>query len=292
MFWFVAWQPGGEAGFDFYSRLVAFSGDAPDQFRVLPWLVLGGIQKVVGLVFSGDVFRISLLVFWTVSAFACFEMSHQFFQKQSDWPVRNVLVFNGLFAILHPVSQLFGWKPDTLFCQAVCWLVVVFAFERGRHKCRLTVFGLVLLAFCRADVALLYGLFLAIYGGFGWPVRLVLVGLPIVVQVVLQRLIFADAHYYMEWFQLPENLKFWRLLIHPFSWLTMAGGLIFQKKIQSFLHKNWLRWRWAFGLMGSYILLLFVVARVNEWRLYWPILPLLMWIYLSEKNENSTDRTI
>lgn len=315
MYWLAVGQSGDNASLVFYQRLTAFSGDAPDQFRLLPWLVLGGIQKVGVSVLSGWPFKFSLLIFWLVSAFGCFEMGWFFLKKPTPGPStegrgamdskrnfplssgegpgvgfpQNILIFNGLFAILHPLTQVFGWKPDTLFCHFFCLAAACFFFEK---RVVAGAISLGLLAFCRADVALFYGLFVAIYGGLNWPVRALVVGFPIVVQLVLQRVVFPDAHYYVNWFQLPENLKCWRLFIHPFTWLIMAAGLIFRKEIQSFFNKNGLRWRWAFWLMAGWIVLVFVVARVNEWRLFWPFLPLLMWIQLSGKNENSARRTI
>jgi hypothetical protein len=267
---------------NFNGRVALLHGSAPDQYRILPFLGIRAIYETLRTFFPQVSFNAAMQVFNAASAFFLFEITHRVLRENTNWKTRNLLIFNGLFAIGHAYTQVLYWKPDTLFGLFFCVLAIYFFLNKNRTG---SIFTIIALAFCRADVALFYGVFYSFYVEkdsrfWGNCTRILTICLPILIQFYIQKHLFPKAAYFCDVFQFYENLRIYHLLIIPFSYLLVCIFMLFGKQILQFFRENWKQWRIAFLMMFGYFCLIFTVARISEFRLFLPMLPILLFIFL------------
>ena len=266
----------------FYERIFNFEGDAPDQYRILPLLAIKGLRAIGRLAVPDFAFHHAVLIFNFICAFLLFELSFRILTHLSR---RRRFQVHLLFAILYIYTQYTGWRPDTLGLLLLCQLYVfgVLGMERaGKPNSFLYalfhLFAILLISFSRSDIAAIYALFAACYFLKSNFLRFCIISLPFVVQALLQFYWFADAQYYTKSVMLLDNLKGYYILRNPASWLIAAIVLLYFKSIVELLRNVYARFPVFVGLALLYVLLVFVLGRLNEYRLYLPFLPLIVYI--------------
>lgn len=278
-----------DLGSSFNGRVMLFHGSAPDQYRILPFALMRAVYVSMKAAIPGISLNAALQVFNIISAFFLFEISYLVLRNNTPWPPRNLLIINGIFAVGHAYTQILYWKPDALFTLAMCMLLVHFFFIKNRLA---ILFSILVLSFCRADLGLLYAVFyiLIVEKNSNFKlnaIKTILIAMPIVTQLFIQKVLFPEAHYFCDVIQIKENLNVFRIFRMPFTWLMICIFMLFGKQIFSFFKNNWHQWRVAIILMIGYFCLIACVARVSEYRLYLPLLPLVLFVYLMTlKNYN------
>lgn len=259
-----------ELAHGFYQKIFEFRGEAPDQYRILPLLGL----KVLNQFFP---FNHAVLAFNFLAGFLCFELIYYLLGPLSRL---KKLGFNVLLAGSYIYLQYTGWRPDTLGLLLLCLLVVLaLKVKAAAPKWVLLYLGVIALAFSRADIALVYAVFLAIYGGNRIWIRLPLILIPPAVQLLLQFYIFPEADYYTKPVMILDNLSLFYLVRNPASWLILALILGFWSRIWEFFRQTYPQFKFLYFLLAFYFLLVFAVGRVNEYRLYMPFIPLFIWVW-------------
>lgn len=266
----------------FYEEIFAYDGYAPDQYRILPLLGLKVLTEQLS-------FNHAVLVFNFLLAFLSFEI---LFLLWTSLEFRKRLLFNLIFAVSYIYLQYTGWRPDTMGLFFICLLNVWVGMkmEDGWGKMLLLMLTISTLAFSRAEIALGYALFLGIYGTKSWPTRILLPVLAIAAQLVLQFFIFPDAKYYTKTVMVYDNLSFYYIVKNPTSWLILALILGFGKRIWEFIRQTYPQFKFLYFGLAGYFLLIFVIGRVNEYRLYLPFLPLFIWAW-EQRRTNDGEKT-
>ncbi len=254
-----------ELGHGFYERILAFSGDAPDQYRILPLLPLR-------LIWSYMPFNHAVLVYNMIFGFGVLELQWQMSRGlQASW--RWALGFG--LAIAYIYLQYTGWRPDTMGLLLLCYAAAWVLRDMRDASLRMVLYGLciVALSFSRAEIALIFALFATFYRK---RIYAIFIPIPILCQLLLQWVIFPKATYYTKTFMLWDNLKLHYLSHHPATYLILATIVVFWRPIKSFIDRTIEKNHYFYLLIVGYVLLVFVIGRVNEYRLYLPFLPLLL----------------
>lgn len=266
-----------EAKNGFYAKIFEFQGDAPDQYRILPLL---GLKMLAGYM----PFNTAVLTFNFWLSFIFFEGIRMLVlqnlrvqrSKQGRWAIGSSIVF----AVGYIFCQYTGWRPDTMGLLVICLGVLLAAGLRKDPATRalLLFIGIIALSFSRADIALVYALFVAIYVFRSWWLRVPLVLIPAGVQALLQFVLFPDARYYSDTIMLKDNLSLFYLLRNPATYLILALVMLYLTDLRDFFRRSLDRFKLFYILVVGYILLVLVVGRLNEYRLYLPILLILIYI--------------
>lgn len=251
----------------FYARIFAFQGDAPDQYRILPLLPL----KVLCLYLP---FNHAVLLYNCFFGWIVLELLWWLSDKRS-LPWRLGLSFG--FSILYVFTQYTGWRPDTLGLMTICLASACVLRDMRDAAIRWLFFacGIVALSFSRAEIALFYALFATFYRNKSYAA---LIPIPILAQVVLQEWIFPNAQYYSKVFMLWDNLRLHYLLHNPATYLIAAAVLAYWRPIRDFVMQTFRRNYYFYLILMGYVLLVALIGRLNEYRLYLPFVPLLLMI--------------
>jgi len=258
-----------EAEHQFYAKIFAGLGDAPDQYRILPLLPLKWLCSQLP-------FNQAVMVYNLGFGFLAFEL---FAWIMGGIRQRKKFTFNILFAGAYIYAQYTGWRPDTM------GLVFLSAFMVSplficKARSQLTLTGalgmsvlMAALAFSRADIAMVFAFYLGIYHAQNWFFRILWVVLPVLVQYLLMIQLYPEASYYSDKVMLLDNLSGYYLLRHPGTYLLLALGCVYFRPIQRFIRQTWDQ-KWFYVLCLAYLGLVLVVGRVNEYRLYLPFVPI------------------
>lgn len=271
-----------EAIHHFYARIFAFQGDAPDQYRILPLLPL----KVLCTALP---FNSAVLIYNTVAAFLVFELLWLLMRGISD---SRKYATNLILSATYIYFQYTGWRPDTLGLLLICTLTVL-AADRIRDpllRDGSLLLGTLAIAFSRADIALAFAAYFALYKVRSLPIRLLLPGLPVFIQLVLQTWVFPDAQYYTQTIMLWDNLSAYYIIRHPATYLIIALLILYARPLAAYALWIWKRYPGFCFIVLGYLGLILVVGRLNEYRLYLPFLPLLLtfWSERTRLHEKET----
>ena len=194
-----------------------------------------------------------------------------------------------LLAGTYIYCQYTGWRPDTIGLMLVSTFCVWVTqkVENPAAKNGLLLLGITALGFSRADIALIFALYFAIYHLQSWPLRILIVAIPLAAQAALQFVIYPDAEYYTKPFMLLDNLRMYYLLRNPATYLIVAVLIGFWPSISTYLRKTFRKYFYFYVLLVMYLLLVLFIGRINEYRLYLPFVPifLMLWNDLAIKNE-------
>jgi hypothetical protein len=256
-----------EAHDGFYARIFEGRGDAPDQYRILPllplkWLCTQMPFHTAVLIYNGVCALISLELLWLLAGFLA---------------ERSRLALSFGFALLYIFTQYTGWRPDTLAALLPCLLAALVLQRVADDRRAFIGFGalVIALAFCRADIALVYALFGAFYRQKVWVVLAIF---PLLIQYALQTWWFPEAEYYAKTIMLMDNLRLHYLTHNPATYLIVAALVAYARPVQTFLKATIRKYFYFYLLLGGYLVLVLVVGRINEYRLYLPFLPLFLLI--------------
>ncbi len=291
----------------FYGRIFEGTGDAPDQYRILPLIPLKFLCQHLP-------FNHAVLIYNMVLGFLVFEL---FWWTMGTISRNKKFAFNTLFAVAYIYTQYSGWRPDTMgliFLSSLLVSPLLLGIgemnlwkgkpniggdgrENPSHQSENTSFhkvkslGLLILltglAFSRADIAMVYSLWLAIYYTSKMGLVLLWLAIPPIVQFSLQEIIYPNASYYSDKIMLLDNLRGYYLSRHPATYLILALVLAFWRPILRFLRQSW-KQKWFYFLCVAYLGLVLVIGRVNEYRLYLPLVPIFLVIWREYVSQHGT----
>jgi hypothetical protein len=256
-----------ELAHGFYARIFDFQGDAPDQYRILPLLPLKFLCQYWA-------FNHAVLVYNALFGFAVLELLWML-SRGLRLPWRWGMSFG--LGILYIFTQYTGWRPDTMGLLFLCCCAALVLRDLRGHVLQWLLHGLciVALSLSRAEIALVYALFATVHVQRGFAA---FIPVPILLQIAVQQLIFPDAVYYSKTIMLMDNLALHYLLRNPATYLIAATAVAFGRSIVLFVGKTYRRNYYFYFLVIGYFLLVFVIGRLNEYRLYLPFVPLLLLI--------------
>jgi hypothetical protein len=249
----------------FYKRIFEFRGDAPDQYRILPLLPIKWLCLWLP-------FNHAVLIYNVIFGFGVLEIHWRLGRSLAlSW--RLGLSFG--LSILYIFLQYTGWRPDTMGLLLLCGLSALAIKELRDATTRILVYGLciLVLSWSRADIALIYALFGTFYRKTQYAIW---IPIPILSQILMQEAIFPEAQYYSKTIMLADNLKGFYLMQQPATYLFAAAVLIFWRPLRAFWAATIQKNLYFYLLIAGYLVLVLVIGRVNEYRLYLPFLPLLL----------------
>jgi hypothetical protein len=259
----------------FYGRILQFQGDAPDQYRIFPllplkylcaWMPFNTAVLLYNMVFG----MVALELLWRLS---------RGLAENLRWGLGFGLAISYIFL------QYTGWRPDTMGLLVLCMVAALLLRDLRDASLRMLLYGvsIVLISFSRTDIALIYALFGTFYRKRSYAL---FIPIPIIVQIMLQEWIFPNAQYYSKVFMLRDNLSLYYLSRHPGTYLLAATILVFWKPIFAFVKGTFRKNVYFYLLVMGYGLLVLVIGRLNEYRLYLPFLPLLLLIAHGRKSNH------
>jgi|GEM_PF-1918992 hypothetical protein len=257
-----------EAAHSFYAKIFEFQGEAPDQYRILPLLPIKFLTQTLP-------FHSAVLVYNFIFALAWLVLMQRLMRGFTD----NVIWLTSFgFCCLYIYLQYTGWRPDTmgLLVLAATWVDWGYSRRNTWQGNTGLLVGIAALGFSRADFALAAGLFASFYWTQNWMVRIGLVLIPVISQLLIQFVLFPDASYYTQTWMLSDNLSGYYLVRNPATYLFLAYLLLDWERVKKgFI---WLKNRYPaiLWISAGYILLVFGVGRLNEFRIFLPFLPLFM----------------
>lgn len=255
--------------------VINFDGRAPDQYRLLPYALLRAVSELTSLFpFDDYNLRISILVFDTsFLALAALALRRNF-------PAIVTPKFLWLLFLIYPYLMFDGYRPISAFILFVC-VIAVQALPRAQDGNAMTLSialtSILVLSFSRADVALLYAFIFATTLHISLPSKAVLIGLPVATQALLSFVLFPNAEYFSAVLMLSRNLSGTLLLASPLSYFVLALALYYWRDILTFSKILLKDDKWFFFAIIGYAALLLLIAMPNEYRLFLPILPLILW---------------
>lgn len=261
-----------------YALIFDFAGEAPDQYRILPLLALKALCQWTS-------FHTAVLIFNFALGFISLELFVPFLRK---YPVQTRYTFSVLFSAGFIYTLYTGWRPDTLGLLVLCQVTALVGWKMPQGMPRNVVLTLLLaaMAFSRAEIALLTGVFLALHGRRQWVWLVVWCGMAIGVQFLLSRYLFPSATYQTQKVMLADNLRLYYILRNPATWLLAAVCIIWWRGLSTYVRRTYRKFYYFYLIGISYLLLVLVIGRLNELRLYLPFLPLLMMMLNSESTDD------
>jgi hypothetical protein len=138
----------------------------------------------------------------------------------------------------------------------------------------------VLLSLSRADVALLMALLYGLNCGAHFAVKAGVAAIPVLTQLWLSSFAFPESEYPVAVIRLGWNLR--GSMQHLPIALLIAGAVVLWwgplvGKVTDLVRHH----RWSLGLLFGYCLSTWVVAQPNEYRLYIPLVPVVLFLVSS-----------
>lgn len=259
--------------------LIDMVGRAPDQYRVLPYFIIGLLSDLIGIfTHSGgsDLLstRISIVTFD-----AAFLASSLFVLRIYFGPARS-LIFIMTLLILFPFLMYGGYRPISSFILllATALTIILRDHSEGKPGAVASYFLLLgLMCLTRADIALMFA-FLGLTLSIPSWLKALAITLPLVAQYLLSEVVFPEAVYFSPVIMVLDNLSFRFFITSPLTYLWLVLGAIYYSKIVSFLKQCWQQQRLVLLILLGYCGVLFVIARPNEYRLFLPMLPVVLWL--------------
>lgn len=255
--------------------VINLHGRAPDQYRVLPYLLIKAIDSLAALLpMNTHGLRVPILVFDTLCLTAAA------LALRSTFPRAVSQNFVWLLFLIYPFLMFDGYRPISAFILLLCVLCIsaIMWMRRSDDANQPWALGtILLLSFTRADIALLYA---AVYlGATNAHIALKIVALltPLIAQFLLTRVLFPEAQYFSAILMLRENLRGAFLLGSPLTYLALALILYYWQAIAAFTKQLFVELPIVAVATAGYVLLLLVIAMPNEYRLFLPLLPIVLW---------------
>ncbi len=258
-------------------RVVHFAGPAPDQYRIVPYLIIRLFADVASLRLGQiGALKLAVLAFNMVFLFLALVLLKSIAENVPD----NVLwgLLTG-FCMAYPICMFAGPRPVTSFYVFVVALYLYFFAAAGRLSTGL-VASYVVLAFSRPDLALMtclatLPLFPSSQKAAALPLFLII---PLGAHLVTSKILFPHAQYYCPKIMLLHNLSPSMILFTPAAVLLIGIGFLFRTSLAAYFSRTWAAYPSFYWAMGLYFLATMVVGRISEWRLYLPFAPLLLFM--------------
>lgn len=256
--------------------ILQLEGRAPDQYRILPYLLLramsGGLHALLG-----DDLSLSVpIVLFDASALFC---SVLLLRRMFSLKDGSALVW--ILFLIYPYLMFDGYRPVSAFilCMSLLMLQAILLARSGSVRdMALLLVALFFGSASRADVGMLYAVVAVLLIRPSIPLALCMLAIPAGMQFVLSRIVFADAEYFSEVFMLMRNLSEGWVIRAPLTGFLLAVLLIYAGPIRLWSRWAWNHYRGVFVTLLAYALTLCVIAMPNEYRLFLPLLPVVMFL--------------
>jgi hypothetical protein len=264
-------------------------GRAPDQYRIIPYLLLGLIREFLQVLpgYAGGL-RYPVLIFDSLFLLLSVLSIRKYFATVSNGP------FIWILLLVYPYLMFDGYRPISAFILFLSIITVAMLRQtiQNSGQALAGLFLMILLmSFTRADVALLFAMASLGTGQIKPALRGGLLLIPPLAQYVLSQLLFPEARYFSAVIMLEDNFGGSYLLRSPLTYLLLGLALYYHQRVGLFLSKAWHSNKSILLAMLAYTAALLVIARPNEYRLFLPLLPLLLWLLETQQKqaESSVD---
>ena len=262
-----------------YYSIVDLSGlgPAPDQFRVVPYMLIELLRQTLSVALNRPMTPgLSVFMFTTVFLFLSNTIVYEQFSAKDDRRILSVLT---IVALVYPISMLHGFKIITPFVLFINSLVVwTLAKSAGRIRDGSAIVLIALLSFSRADTALFMALFWAINARKQLFQIATLTSIPIASQFLLSFVLFPRSEYYTKLIMLQDNLSLRFISTTPLSYLILGTIVLCHRelmaRIKIVLHTH----PKSCILLAFYLAALTLIARIDEYRLFIPLLPVILYL--------------
>lgn len=270
-------EPIQEFALPILEAITNFEGRAPDQYRVIPYMIIGAIQDIFAWVFGDPSYsaKYPIIFFDAFFLFASTLLLHRKF------PIMNQQLILLVFLLVYPFAMFDGYRPISSYILFLSTVNVLLIFDNALpHRKMMLFFWIGLFSFSRADVALLMAIIAVINlnDRINFIEKLLLVSIPLVVQYVLQFVVFKEAVYFSPVIMVSDNASLRFIMNSPLTFLLLALVIQNCRKMQSFFSYLLKSQRYVLFVMLAYVLVLFVIARPNEYRLLIPYFPILLFL--------------
>lgn len=274
-----------ETAFPILEAIINLQGRAPDQYRVLPYFIIRVINDLWTMLPIENVgLRAPILIFDTISLFLAALLLRLMFPRLVSQS------FIWLLFLIYPMLMFDGYRPISAFILLVslcCLRGIQRAHDPGSTQFLSFYCAILLLSFTRADIALLYAiLYLA---SVRPPVANSVLTLltPPIAQCFLMWIIFPEAQYFSAVIMLQENLRGTFIISSPLSYLVVAVVIYNWQGVRHYCHTFVRKQPVIATALCAYILTLLIVARPNEYRLFLPLLPIVLWQLERQRDERA-----
>ena len=264
-----------EFAFPILDAIVEFEGRAPDQYRILPYLLLSATRQFLELFFQQDIgWKYPIILFETLSLFLA-SISLTLIMRRNE---HKVLVLLLLF-LCFPFLMFDGIRATASFILLLSASMLLLCNYPAIVKTKVLFFFLLLaFSFTRADVALLVGLIASIYLRFSIVEKIIVALIPLIIQYLLITFIFVDAEYFSELIMIGDNISLVYFAGNPMSYLLIGLVIFFWEKTRGLISELIKNQPMVFILMVGYIGVIFIIGRPNEYRLFIAYLPIVLTI--------------
>ena len=147
-----------------------------------------------------------------------------------------------------------------------------------------------LLSAARADIGLLFAIWSFGVAGFSRLTRSALIAIPLIVQLLLSNLMFTEAEYYSQFVMLRDNLTLRYLGSSPITYALVALLIRYWQPFKSFVSYGARENKSRVFAMAAYTITLCLIARPDEYRIFLPCLPPILWLYEGYREEAGSNR--
>ena len=257
------------------------TGRAPDQYRIAPYFLITLIRDGISLFVGADLqLRYSILVFDGFFLFLSALALIRHFNCVND-------IQTGWLFLIYPFLMFGGYRPTASFILFLSVHAVVLIRKTSAHQSGAWPLLLItlLLSVTRADIALLFAICSFGVAGLGRPTQTALIAIPLIAQLLLSNLMFTEAEYYSQIFMLRDNLTLRYLGSSPITFAWVALLIRYWQPFKSFVSYGARESKSSVFAMIAYTITLCLIARPDEYRLFLPFLPLILWLYEGYREE-------
>ena len=286
---FAAWGsylihviPIEEPSLPILEALIDFSGRAPDQYRVIPYVLIGAIRDVINLLPGVDVaLRYPVLIFDSIFLFLSVTAIKKHF---GDVTGQGTVWF---LLLVYPFLMFDGYRPTAAFILflSIYLVVLMQKIGAGENRAWLSFAVLILvMSFTRADVAFLFAVAAMGQANASIAIKAGIAIIPLAIQFLLSAVIFSEAEYFSQLIMITDNLSLRFLMSAPLTYLLIGLLVMHWSEVIGFVRQAAQSHKFVFSAMVGYVFTLFIIARPNEYRLFLPFLPLVLWLLKELEN--------
>lgn len=255
--------------------LIDFTGRAPDQYRVVPYILIGLIQDAINTLPYIDVeLRYPILIFDSSFLFLSILAINKYFHKVEGQTLAWFLL------LIYPFLFFDGYRPTASFILflSIHTVVLMRTANAGDTMAWFSfAFMILLMSFTRADIAFLFAISALGLANASMVVKGGLAIVPLAIQLLLSKVIFSDAEYFSKVVMISDNLSLRFLTSSPLTYFLIALSILHWSSIFHFVKQMAKSDKLILLAIFGYGLTLFLIARPNEYRLFLPILPIVLW---------------
>jgi hypothetical protein len=254
--------------YNFYKAIINFTGSAPEQYRIFPYLIIGFIAKFFTINKAFFLFNILFLFLNNVLVYKIL--------KTTKKEISHVIVI--LLGFLYP--QVTNISITAFILCVVSAIVFVYRLSAFNAILKIVLCYLLTLAlsFSRSDIALFMALFLSGYLLSNKTTKSLFIITPVLSQLLLQFIIFPNAKYYCNLIMVTINLSTIALKM-PINYVLIGILIVFYGYIKKFILYCFYCYRFFMLLFLGYLVTCFFIAIIYEYKLYFPFVPVFLMIY-------------